>query len=160
MAKSTIKVVVSRLVGNHVKADKAKWDGEKVGKTTGLPLVHYVTALLDSNETAKANDDTLLATLQAEYPKRDGFQAIPTWRAYYNGSKHGMNEAGKHSTRYGEDGQPARKAKADKPAKSGKGKPAAKAASNGKASKGGAAKPAAKGSKGKAKAAKSEIAAA
>jgi len=132
MAKATISVTVLPELRNNVLADD-KRDGDKAGKRTGLRLVHFVTAMLAANEKAKASDEVLAATLAAEFPKRSHFQAIPTWRAYFNGQKHGLNANGRKSVRYGDDGQPARRA----------------APANGKA-KGKAAGKGAKGSKGKA----------
>lgn len=125
MAKNTISVPVSGYLKNKVAASE-KRDGSTYGKTTGLRLVHFVTAMLLANEKAKETDEVLENTLRAEFPSKEGFQAIPTWRAYHNGQKHGMNEDGIHSTRYGEDGQPAKR-KAPEPK-------AAKAAPKGKAS--------------------------
>jgi hypothetical protein len=143
MAKASFKVAVLPELRSKV-LDKERHDGATAGKTTGLKLVHYVTCLLAGNESAKLDDDALAAMLRAEFPKpRNGqHQAIPTWRAYYNGSKHGMNEKGRHSTRYGSDGQPARRAIGEGKAK-GKGK-GAKAKANGKPAGKGKAKAARK----------------
>lgn len=131
MARATIKVVVPKhLIGKQAVAEKR--DGNGKGKVTGLGTHAFAEALLLSNETAKATDDVLAATFAAEFPKRAVHQPIPTWRAYFNGSRHGMNTAAKSSTRYGEDGQPARRA-----APKGKGAGEAKGKGKGK----GAAKP-------------------
>lgn len=161
---ATITVSVPRHLGSKC-ADAAKRDGISKGKKTGLGKHAFAEAMLLANESAKASDDVLFATLLAEFPKAGkaagGMQPVPTWRAYFNGSRHGMNEAGKTSTRYGDDGQPARrsspvasngKAKGGKGAKA-KGKPAAK---GGKAK--GAKAP--KASRSEAKAGKPQLAAA
>ena len=114
-----IKVPVPRHLAGK-QATKDKWDGNGKGKTTGLGTHAFAEALLLANETAKQPDEVLEATFAAEFHKRGVKQPIPTWRSYFNGSRHGMNEAGKHSTRYGADGQPARRAKAEGAAKGGK----------------------------------------
>jgi hypothetical protein len=141
-----LHVAVLPELNNKVLA-KEKHDGLNAGKTTGLRLVHYVTCLLAANETAHVTDEVLAETLRAEFPQRASFQAMPTWRAYYNGSKHGLNTKGRHSIRYGEDGEPARRAAPAKAESNGK--------AEGKASKpvkaaAPAPAPKAKGGKGKA----------
>jgi hypothetical protein len=117
------------------------YDGETYGVTYGLRVTHFCDHLLASNETLKATDAELNATLVAEYPKRhkpgvSGAQGVKTlqtvaaYRAYTNAVKHGHNCGPKKfvSHSYNADGTPrvkgASKPAPKKPAKKAKAKPA------------------------------------
>jgi hypothetical protein len=102
-------VAVPKHLGSKVGPSKKEggFDGVKFGVKTGLRLTHFADAVLLANESSKATDAELNATLAAEFPKRvtekSGMKGVPTiqtiaaYRAYFNAGKHG------HNTRFGTD---------------------------------------------------------
>lgn len=155
MAKASITVKPSIF---RDKVREKPWDGDAVGKTSGLKLTHFVSELLVANRKAHLTDEQLMAAMKAEFPKRSDeggkggrtIQKIASYRSYFNQGLHGHNPDKQfgHSVSYTADG--AERVRGEGVAKAGKAKAAGKGKGKGKA----AAKPVAKAaSKGKAAAA-------
>jgi len=90
-----VKTSKGKPVKKAAKKEAAeKVPGLNVGLKTGKKLCDFINSLfvkeLRTAAAKRMTDEQLMKEIAKEFPKRDSFQSIGSYRSYFNGGQHGF----------------------------------------------------------------------